>query len=188
MITNFPEDHQETVKGKVFPGRTDETYDLPFSKIVYIEETDFREEDEKGYYGLAPQKSVMLRYAYPITCNNVVKTEEGKILHLECSYDSEFHTSGKKPPKGVLNWISQPWNGPMPIKIEARLYDLLFTCESPSSLPDNSWLDQLNPHSEIIVHGSLGNPSLRECKVRKLRSQASIYLFSRLEIVSSLRD
>ena len=55
------DDHMETVKGKRFPGRNEDCYDLPFGKIIFIEETDFRDADEKGYFGLAPGKSVMLR-------------------------------------------------------------------------------------------------------------------------------
>eukprot|EP00210_Caulerpa_lentillifera_P001376 g1324.t1 len=165
LITNMADDHQELVKGKMFPGRNEESYDLPFAKTLYIEETDFREQDEKGYYGLAPGKSVMLRYAYPITCDKAVKDESGRIIHLECQYDPEFHKSGEKPPKGVLNWIAQPLTGPMPIKIEARLYDLLFTVESPSTEADNGWLDKLNPQSEVVIQGALGNPNLRTCKV-----------------------
>lgn len=61
VITNVPEDHFEEREANVFPGRTDETYKVPFTKVVYIESTDFREVDVKGYFGLAPHKSVMLR-------------------------------------------------------------------------------------------------------------------------------
>ena len=102
-----------------------------------------------------------------MTCQSVVRDEAtGKIRHLECTYDAEFHSSGRKPPKGVLNWISQPPEGaPQPIEMEARLYGLLFTVESPGELPDNSWLEKINPDSEIIVKGALGNPNLRDCKV-----------------------
>lgn len=170
------------VRAKVFPGRSDDVYELPFSKIVFIEETDFREQDEKGYFGLAPGKTVMLRcvhvlvaslqmhnhrYAYPITCGRVVRDEEsGEIRHLECTYDAEFHASGRKPPKGVLNWISQPpADAPQPIPMEARLYGLLFTCESPAEYSGDSWLEMINPESEIVVKGALGNPNLRDSKV-----------------------
>lgn len=182
MLTNVEEGYQELVKGKVFPGRSEESYDLPFSKVLYIEETDFREQDEKGYFGLAPGKSVMLRsdllnlkhtyfanssrYAYPITCDSVVKDDSGKLIQLECSYDPEFHKSGTKPPKGVLNWVAEPSTGLKPIRIEARLYELLFTCESPSTVGENGWLEKLNPQSEVIVQGAIGNPNLRSCKVR----------------------
>ena len=63
VITNLPESHVETFEAKVFPGRTEQTYPVPFTRVVYIEATDFKEQDEKDYYGLAPGKSVMLRWA-----------------------------------------------------------------------------------------------------------------------------
>lgn len=62
VLTNVPESHFEEVEAKVFPGRSDATYKVPFTRVVYIEETDFKEKDEKDYYGLAPEKSVMLRW------------------------------------------------------------------------------------------------------------------------------
>ena len=107
-----------------------------------------------------------VRYAYPITCQSVVREDEtGRILHLECTYDAGFHSSGHKPPKGVLNWICQPpVSSPQPIKMEARLYGLLFTCESPGDIQDDAWLEAINPESEVVVKGGLGNPSLREIK------------------------
>lgn len=87
------------------------------------------------------------------------------IQHVECTYDAEFHSSGKKPPKGVLAWIAQPSdNQHQPIEIEARLYDLLFKCERPGEYLDDAWLECINPESEVVVTGALGNPCLRMAK------------------------
>lgn len=75
----------EKVQGKVFPGRSEETYDLPFGRIVFIEATDFKEEDAPGYYGLAPGKSVMLRYVLP-SLNRLFEASVQLCLsnHLQC--------------------------------------------------------------------------------------------------------
>lgn len=80
---------------------------------------------------------------------------------LICEYDPQFHSSGKKPPKGVLNWVGQPRPGEEPVKIEARLYNLLFTTETPG----DTWLQEINPESEVIVRGAMGNPTLASAKV-----------------------
>ena len=68
VITNLPENHLEHFEAKRFPGRSEETYSVPFTRVVYLEETDFKETDEKDYYGLAPNKSVMLRCACMCVC------------------------------------------------------------------------------------------------------------------------
>lgn len=73
LISNLPDDHFEEVDAKLFPGRSDETYKVPFTKVVYIEATDFKETDEKSYYGLAPGKSVMLRWVTRILGNVCVE-------------------------------------------------------------------------------------------------------------------
>lgn len=85
---------------------------------------------------------------------------------MECTYDAEFRSSGQKPPKGVLNWVCQPpKDAPQPVLMEARLYGLLFKCESPGEIPDDSWLEEIDPESEVVVQGALGNPNLANCKI-----------------------
>ncbi|GMH32257.1 hypothetical protein BSKO_00091 [Bryopsis sp. KO-2023] len=163
VISNLPDDHMEEVSAKVFPGRTEETYKVPFTKVVYMEATDFKEIDEKNYYGLAPGKSVMLRYAYPITCTSFEKDQDGNVTQLTCEYDADFHKSGKKPPKGVLNWVGQPKPGKEPMKIEARIFNLLFKSANPNEC--DNWLDDLNPESKEVINGAMGNPSLLQAKV-----------------------
>ena len=98
-ITNLPADHLEQVEALHFPGRAADAYAVPFSAVVYIEASDFREQDEKSFYGLAPGKTVMLRYAYPITCTRVIKDDAGAIVELEATYERDFRGEGKKPPK-----------------------------------------------------------------------------------------
>ncbi|KAK4493548.1 hypothetical protein RD792_017975 [Penstemon davidsonii] len=121
-------------------------YKIPFSKVVYIEESDFRMKDSKDYYGLAPGKSVLLRYAFPIKCTEVIFGEDNKtILEIHAEYDP----SKKTKPKGVLHWVSESSPGVDPLKVEVRLFSKLFMSENPAELDD--WLGDLNPESKIVV-------------------------------------
>ena len=147
IIDNLPDDHIEHVDAKIFPGRSDDVYKVPFTKVVYIESTDFKEEDVKGYYGLAPNKTIMLRYAYPITCTGFKKNDAGEVIELHAEYEKEF--AGKKPPKGVLNWVGQPAPGKQPPTFEARLYGSLFQ----SAHATDDWLGDLNPESLTKITG-----------------------------------
>ena len=155
-ISNLPKNHFEEVEAKVFPGRSEEAYKIPFTAVVYIEETDFKEKDEKGYYGLAPGKSVMLRYAYPITCTGYKTDSNGKVSEVQAEYHPDFMNEGGKPPKGVLNWVGQPAAGKEPPTFEARLYEHLF--KSPNLQED--WLADLNPNSLTILKGCYATPKL----------------------------
>ncbi len=169
VIDNLPDDHIEQVQARVFPGRTEETYPVPFSKVLYIESTDFRAEDAKGYYGLAPGKSVMLRYAYPITCTSFRTDNDGNVVEIRAVCDRDFISAGRKPPKGVLNWVGQPSKDTLPAAFEARLYGTLFKSEpvdddnadnaDDADDADNAddagsdWLDQLNPENLVVQRG-----------------------------------
>ncbi len=160
-LTNLPADHYEEVEAKRFPGRTEDGYVVPFTAIVYMESTDFREEDSKDYYGLAPGKSVMLRYAYPITCTGFTRGPNGAVAEVQAEADLEFAAAGRKPPKGVLNWVGQPAPGQKPPKFEARLYDNLFS--SPN--PPEDWLSDLNPESVSVISGAYATPALAAAAV-----------------------
>ncbi len=162
VIDNLPDDHVEQVQARVFPGRTEETYPVPFSKVVYIESTDFRAVDAKGYYGLAPDKSVMLRYAYPITCTSFRADNDGNVVEIRAECDRDFISAGRKPPKGVLNWVGQPCEDTLPAAFEARLYGTLFKSDpvddDDADNADNAdtgsdWLDQLNPENLVVQKG-----------------------------------
>lgn len=104
VITNYPEGQVEEVTATTFPQRPGDaaTYKLPFQRVVFIERSDFREKDEKDYYGLAPGKSVILRYAYPITCKEAVRNDAGEVVELRCEYDKEKTIK----PKGVIHWVT----------------------------------------------------------------------------------
>jgi glutaminyl-tRNA synthetase len=154
VITNLAPGHVEQVRARSFPGRTDDTYEAPFSRVVYIEASDFRTEDARDYYGLAPGKTVMLRYAYAVTATGFTPAPGGGVAEVQATYDPD--TASKKPPKGVLNWVGQPAPGRDPPTFEARLYEQLFC--SPT-LPDD-WLADLNPASVEVVPGAFASPPL----------------------------
>lgn len=160
VITNFPEGKVEQVEAQVFPGREGGTYPVPFSRVVYIEDTDFRLQDSKDYYGFAPGKSVMLRYAYPITYTSHTTDASGRVTEIQATYDPDFRS--KKPPKGVLNWVSEPAPGQAPAAFTARLYEHLFKSEEPGGLEE--WLEDLNPESCLTLTGCLACPKLAEAK------------------------
>ena len=169
-------------RGRTWPNRkaeeqeggSEETYPLPLSSpILYIERSDFRAEDSKGYYGLAPGKSVLLKYAGVFTAaetgGNTGKGFDAVGGTADGEPERVFGTfaplaEGAKPPKGVLSWVGEPSPGARPFEFEARLYGPLFKSESPGSLPvpeggdKNSWLDDVDPASEEIVRGALGSP------------------------------
>ncbi|GMP83345.1 hypothetical protein CsSME_00037294 [Camellia sinensis var. sinensis] len=135
-------------------------YKVPFSNVVYIDHSDFRMKDSKDYYGLAPGKSVLLRYAFPIKCTDVILGDDKEtILEVRAEYDP----SKKTKPKGVLHWVAEPSSGVDPLKVEVRLFDRLFLSENPAELDD--WLGDLNPESKVVMPGAYAVPSVKNAAV-----------------------
>ncbi|KAI8472695.1 MAG: tRNA synthetases class I, catalytic domain-containing protein [Monoraphidium minutum] len=163
VLTNLPQDHCDAVAALHFPGRADSGYTVPFTRIVYIESTDFRVEDSKDYYGLAPGKTAMLRYACPITVTGYTLGADGCVSELTAEADLGYAGSGRKPPKGVLNWVGQPAPGREPEKAEIRLYECLFNSESPEALGDE-WLGDINGGSLAVLSGAVITPELAAAK------------------------
>ncbi|RAL47255.1 hypothetical protein DM860_013220 [Cuscuta australis] len=130
-------------------------YKVPFSKVIYIEHSDFRMKDSKDYYGLAPGKFVLLRYAFPIKCTEVILGDEKEtVIELRAEYDP----SKAVKPKGVLHWVAEPSPGVNPLKAEVRLFEKLFLSENPGEL--DNWLDDLNPQSKVVMPNAYAVPSL----------------------------
>jgi glutaminyl-tRNA synthetase len=150
-ISNYDEAKVEQLIAPAHP--KDEsmgTRTLPFSRELYIDREDFREEANKKYKRLVLGKEVRLRNAYMIQANEVIKDEQGNITEIICSYDPD--TLGKNPadgrkPKGVIHWVSAVSNHPA----EFRLYDRLFTVENPAAVEDIHTV--LYPESLVIKHG-----------------------------------
>lgn len=161
IIDNYPEDLVEEMVFQNNPEDTEMgTRKVPFSRVLYIEGDDFREDPPKKYYRLAPGREVRLRYAYFITCKDVIKKKNGEIVELHCTYDPA--TRGGDSPDGrkvksTLHWVSAAHA----VKAEIRLYDRLFNDPDPLGKKDGSdFKDCLNPDSLEILTSCYVEPSL----------------------------
>jgi glutaminyl-tRNA synthetase len=166
VIDNYPDDLVEEMEAVNNP--EDEgmgTRKVPFSKVLYIEQDDFREDPPKGYFRLAPGREVRLRYGYLITCNSVVKDEAGNIVELHCTYDPATRggtTPDGRKVKSTIHWVSAAHA----VDFEARLYETLFTKENPNETEEGQeFTVNLNPNSLEIVSGAKVEPSVREAAV-----------------------
>jgi glutaminyl-tRNA synthetase len=148
VIENYPEDQQEELEARNHP--TDDgfgTRRIPFGKVLYIEQDDFREDPPKKFFRLAPGREVRLRYAYFITCVDVVKDPStGEVVELRCTYDPA--TRGGNAPDGrkvksTIHWVAAD----QAIDAEVRLYDRLFTEPDPGAAGDGNFRVCLNPNS-----------------------------------------
>ncbi|KAK6921726.1 Glutamyl/glutaminyl-tRNA synthetase, class Ib, anti-codon binding domain, partial [Dillenia turbinata] len=158
VITNMEAGTTMDLDAKKWPDAQND--DVPFSNVVYIEQSDFRLKDSKDYYGLAPGKSVLLRYAFPIKCTDVILGDDKEtVVEIRAEYDP----SKKTKPKGVLHWVAEPSPWVEPLKVEVRLFDKLFLSENPAELDD--WLSDLNPHSKVVVAGAYAVPALKSAAV-----------------------
>jgi glutaminyl-tRNA synthetase len=161
VIDNYPEGQTEEVDAVNNPEDPDMgTRKVPFSRVLYIEQDDFREDPPPKFFRLAPGREVRLRYAYFITCVGVVKDEHtGEVVELRCTYDPASR-GGNSPDgrkvKGTIHWVSAAHA----LGVEVRLYDRLFTAEDPGEVRDGAGFESvLNPDSLEIVTGYI-EPSL----------------------------
>jgi glutaminyl-tRNA synthetase len=162
VIDNYPEDQVEeldAVNNPENPGAG--TRKVPFSRVLYIERDDFREDPPKKFFRLAPGREVRLRYAYFITCMDVLKDEQsGEVVELHCTYDPA--TRGGDSPDGrkvkaTLHWVSAEHA----LEAEVRLYDHLFSKEDPTDVEDGTdFKAYLNPNSLEILPSCRVEPSL----------------------------
>jgi glutaminyl-tRNA synthetase len=137
---------------------------VPFSKVIYIEQDDFREVPPPKYYRLSPGREVRLRWAYLITCREVVKDATGQVVELRCRYDPATrggNTPDGRKVKGTIHWVSAAHAVPA----EVRLYDHLLSIPYPDELPEQeNWLHYLNPHSLQVLTGCMVEPSLANAR------------------------
>ncbi|MBW2661493.1 MAG: glutamine--tRNA ligase/YqeY domain fusion protein [Deltaproteobacteria bacterium] len=175
VIENYPKDLTEELEAQNHPTNPDMgTRKVPFSRVLYIEQDDFREDPPKKFFRLAPGREVRLRYAYYIKCERVIKDETGKIIELRCTYDPEtkggWSSDGRKV-RGTLHWVSASHA----TKAEVRLYDRQFIKENPAKGKDNAdFMDCLNPNSLKILTSCYVEPSIAGAK------PGSRYQFERL--------
>lgn len=154
VLTNVPDDFVEEV---VVPNKPRDPamgeHKVPFTKVLYIDRSDFREEDAKGYYRLAPGKSVGLLYAkHPVHCTNYKKDASGKVVEIECTYENEGEF---KKPKTYIHWVAESPKHNSPVKLdELRIYERLFMHDNPETV-EGGYLNDINSHSLEVVKGAI---------------------------------
>lgn len=165
VITNYPEGKEEWLTAENNP--EDESageHEIPFSRELYIEQEDFREEANRKFFRLKLGKEVRLKNAYIIKAEEVVKDDNGNILEVHCTYDPDSKSgsgteASQRKVKGTLHWVSIPHA----VEAEVRLYDRLFTVEDPTADKEKDFLDFVNPDS-IQVGKAYVEPYLKSAK------------------------
>jgi glutaminyl-tRNA synthetase len=164
VIENYPEGQVEELEAVNNPeDPAAGTRKLPFTRELWIERDDFMEEPPARFFRLAPGREVRLRYAYFVTCDEVVKDASGEVVELRCSYDPQTRggdAPGGRKPKATLHWLSAEHAVPA----EVRLYDHLFVRPDPGS-DGRDLFDDLNPDSETVLEDCLVEPALVELPV-----------------------
>ncbi|HAU40541.1 MAG TPA: glutamine--tRNA ligase [Gammaproteobacteria bacterium] len=182
VIENYPEDKEEALQALNHPG--DEslgTRSLPFCRELYIEQEDFQEDPPKKFFRLAPGREVRLRYAYLVTCTEVIKDSSGEIIEVRCTYDPE--TRGGNAPdgrkvKGTIHWVSAQHSA----QAEVRLYEPLFVDPEPNVSSENDLQNALNETSLTTLDNVQVEPSLTDAP------PGSIFQFERLGYFCVDRD
>ena len=165
VITNYPDDLVEEMEAVNNPeDESAGTRLTPFSKVLYIERDDFMEDPPRKFFRLAPGREVRLRYAYFITCTDVIKDDSGAIIELRCTYDPA--TKGGSAPDGrrvkaTLHWVSAAHA----VTAEARLYDSLFSVEYPERDSEKDFTEFINPNSLEVVDPIYVEPHLRDAQI-----------------------
>ncbi len=163
VIDNYPEDQVEQMEAVNNPEDARMgTRTVPFSRVLYIEQDDFREIPPKKYYRLAPGQEVRLRWGYLVRCTDVVKdTKTGEVVEVHCTYDPETrggNTPDGRKVKGTIHWVSAAHA----VKAEVRLYDSLFTKPNPDDVPEGlDYRANLNPNSLEVLSDCYVEPSLK---------------------------
>ncbi len=166
VITNYPEGKEEWVSAENNPEDENAgSREVPFSREIYIEREDFREEANKKFFRLKLGGEVRLKNTYIIKANEVIKDADGNIIEVHCTYDEDSLSgsgteASQRKVKGTLHWVSTKHA----IEAEIRLYDRLFMDEAPDGHKDKSFLDLINPNS-LAVQKAFVEPSLKTSKI-----------------------
>jgi glutaminyl-tRNA synthetase len=165
VIINYPEDKVEMLDADNNPEDPDAgTRKIPFSREVYIEQEDFREDPPRKFFRLSPGREIRLKHAYYIKCEKVIKNETGEVIELHCTYDPESRggwTNDGRKVKGTSHWVSAAHA----VKTEVRIYDKLFSKENPSEIEEGStFLDNLNPDSLEVLNQAMVEPGLADAE------------------------
>ena len=163
VIDNYPDEQTEQLDAINNPEDTEAgSRKVPFSKVLYIERDDFMEDPPRKFFRLAPGREVRLRYAYFITCTDVLKNDAGEVVELHCTYDPA--TKGGDSPDGrkvkaTLHWVSAAHA----IEAEVRIYDHLFTKENPGDVDEGrDYKSNLNPDSLQVLASCKVEPGLKD--------------------------
>jgi glutaminyl-tRNA synthetase len=161
VIDNFPEGQVEWVEAENNPeDPAAGTRKLPFSRELYVEQDDYREDAPKGWFRLGPGREVRLKHAYYIKCQSAVKNAQGEVVELHCTYDPASaggSTPDGRKVQGTLHWVSAAHAA----DAEVRLYEPLFSKSNPDDLPDGQdYKDNLNPNSLVVLMGCKVEPEL----------------------------
>jgi glutaminyl-tRNA synthetase len=164
VITNYPQDVVETLDAPLYPHDVPKvgSRPVPFSRELWIERDDFLEDPPRKFFRLAPGREVRLRYAYLVTCTDVVKDASGEVVEVRCTYDPA--TRGGDAPdgrrvQGTIHWVSAPHA----LDCELRLYDRLFAVPDPDTVPEGrDFVAGLNPSSLVALTGAKVEPSVAE--------------------------
>ena len=166
VITNYPEGQTEMLTAINNPEDENAgTREIPFCRELYIDQDDFMENPPKKYFRLAPGQEVRLRYAYFVTCQEVIKDASGNITEIHCTYDPASR-GGNSPDgrkvKGTIHWVSANHA----VDAEVRLFDRLFAVEAPEECEEGkTFLDNLNPNSLQVLQNCKMEPALANVKV-----------------------
>jgi len=165
VIDNFPEGEVRELEAPLHPEDAAQgTRKVPFSRVVYVDRDDFREDPPKDWFRLAPGREVRLRYACLIKCQQVIKDAGGEVVELRCSWDPGSW-GGSAPDgravRGTLHWVSAA----QAVPAEVRLYDRLFSVENPGTTEGKSFVDEMNPTSLERLPGALLEPYLASAAV-----------------------
>ena len=161
VIDNFPEEvrHLDAPLHPEDPAHGSRK--VPFSRVLYVDRDDFREDPPKDWFRLAPEREVRLRYACLIRCTEVIKDAKGAVVELHCTWDpASWGGSAPDGRKvlGTLHWVSAAHAVPA----EVRLYDRLFAVENPGTTEGKSFLEEMNPHSVEVIPSAQMEPYLAE--------------------------
>jgi glutaminyl-tRNA synthetase len=161
VIDNYPENQVEEMEAVNNPeDPAAGSRKVPFSRVLYIEQDDFREVPPPKYFRLTPGREVRLRYGYFVTCTSVVKNDKGEVVEVHCSYDPA--TRGGNAPDGrkvkaTIHWVAAA----SAVDAEVRIYENLFLKEDPSDVEEGQdVLDNLNPNSLEVIAAAKLEPSL----------------------------
>lgn len=162
VITNYPEGVEEMLTAENNPEDEDAGYrTVPFSRELYIEKEDFREEANKKFFRLKLGKEVRLKNAYIIQANSVIKDDNGEVIEIHCTYDKDSKSgsgteASMRKVKGTIHWVSIQHA----LEAEVRLYDRLFNDEAPDAHKDKDFKEFINPDSLTVIEKAYVEPSL----------------------------